>query len=133
MTEPASPSPTTPLPYSPPSLPSKLTQQHIPSPLFSTTLSSSAPAVGSFVAVHSTGTSVSTAALPAVNEADDVMCVGQNASDCGDGVASREVGCVDVLSASFHITVFACAASLNSANSNLVLLSFVAVVGSGEE
>ncbi|KAK2954138.1 hypothetical protein BLNAU_10955 [Blattamonas nauphoetae] len=83
--------------------------------------SSSAPAVGSSVAVDSTGIQVSIAALPvsrqhpsmqAVNEADDVMCVGQNASDCGDSVASREVGCVDVLSALLHATVFACSASL---------------------
>ncbi|KAK2956981.1 hypothetical protein BLNAU_8056 [Blattamonas nauphoetae] len=37
--------------------------------------------------------------IHAVSEGDDVMCVAQNASDCGDSVASREVGCVDVVSA----------------------------------
>ncbi|KAK2956925.1 hypothetical protein BLNAU_8000 [Blattamonas nauphoetae] len=58
-------------------------------------------------AADSRGATVSTAVLPvtrqhpsihAVSEGDDVMCVAQNASDCGDSVSSREVGWVDVLS-----------------------------------
>ncbi|KAK2953994.1 hypothetical protein BLNAU_11096 [Blattamonas nauphoetae] len=104
MTEPASPSPTTPLPCSPPSLPSKLTHQHLVTPSLSTALSSSAPAVGSCSFVHSTETPVSPAVL-AIARLHQYM--DSSRGYCGDDVASRDVGCVDVLSVRLQAVVLA--------------------------